>query len=165
MPVDVNAQTIQFFACAVSGGAIGVLYNLFAAIRRGFSFGRVATFFVDFIFWIAGTVVFFCILNVSCSGEITWYGLLGAILGLVLYLTSVSRIVYPVLLNLVKLIKKLLLFCIKIFIMPFYKMFKALSKLFKPVKKLAQNKRKKASNFVKNNVEKIKRLGILLKKI
>ena len=63
MPVDVNAQTIQFFACTLSGGAIGVLYNLFAAIRRGFSFGRVATFFVDLIFWIAGTVVFFCILH------------------------------------------------------------------------------------------------------
>jgi len=165
MPVDVNAQTIQFLACALSGGAIGVLYNLFAAIRRGFSFGRIATFFVDFIFWVAGTVVFFCILHISCSGEITWYGLLGVILGLVLYLASASRIVYPVLLGLVKLIKKLLMVCVKIFITPFYKIFKALSKLFKPVKKLAQNTRKKTSNFVKNNVEKIKRLSILLKKI
>ncbi len=165
MPVDVNAQTIHFFACALSGGAIGVLYNLFAAIRRGFSFGRVATFFVDFIFWIAGTMVFFCILHISCSGEITWYGLLGVMLGLVLYLASVSRIVYPILLNLVKLLKKLLMFCIKIFIVPFYKIFKSCGRLFKPVKKLAQNTRKKASNFVKNNVEKIKRLGILLNKI
>ena len=165
MPVDVNAQTIQFLACTLSGGAIGVLYNLFAAIRRGFSFGRIATFFVDFIFWVAGTVVFFCILHISCSGEITWYGLLGVILGLVLYLASASRIIYPVLLGLVKLIKKLLMFCVKIFITPFYKIFKVLSKLFKPVKKLAQNTRKKTSNFVKNNVEKIKRLSILLKKI
>ncbi|MBQ9097049.1 MAG: spore cortex biosynthesis protein YabQ [Clostridia bacterium] len=165
MPVDVNAQTIQFFSCALSGGAIGVLYNLFAAIRRGFSFGRIATFFADGFFWVAGTVVFFCILHISCSGEITWYGLLGVILGMVLYLASASRIVYPVLLGLVKLIKKLLKFCMKIFIMPFYKIFKVLSKLFKPVKKLAQNTRKKTSNFVKNNVEKIKRLGILLKKI
>ena len=165
MPVDVNAQTIQFLACALSGGAIGVLYNLFAAIRRGFSFGRIATFFVDLFFWIAGTVVFFCILHISCSGEITWYGLLGVILGMVLYLASASRIVYPILLNFVKLIKKILMVCIKIFIMPFYKIFKVLSKLFKPVKKLAQNTRKKTSNFVKNNVAKVKRLGILLKKI
>ena len=165
MPVDVNAQTIQFFACVLSGGAIGVLYNLFAAIRCGFSFGRIATFFVDFIFWIAGTVVFFCILHISCSGEITWYGFAGVFLGLVLYLASASRIVYPLLLKLVKLIKKILLFCIKIFIMPFYRMCKVFGRLFKPVKKLAQNTRKKTSNFVKNNVEKVKRLGILLKKI
>ena len=165
MPADVNAQTIQFLACAASGGAIGILYTLFAAIRRGFSFGRIATFFVDLIFWIAGTVVFFCILHISCSGEITWYGLLGVILGMVLYLASVSRIVYPLLLNLVNLIKKILMICIKVFIMPFYKIFKVLGRLFGPVKKLAQNTRKKAFNFVKNNVAKIKRLSILLKKI
>ena len=108
MPVDVNAQTIQFFACVVSGGTIGVLYNLFAAIRRGFSFGRIATFFADGFFWIAGTVVFFCILHISCNGEIEWYGLLGVILGLVLYLSTLSRVIYPGLLKLVKLIKKLL---------------------------------------------------------
>ena len=165
MPVDVNAQTIQFLACVLSGGAIGILYNLFAAIRCGFSVGRIATFFVDLTFWIAGTAVFFCILHISCSGEITWYGLLGVMLGLTLYLSSASRIVYPILLNIIKLIKRLLTFCIKIFIMPFYKIFKVCGRLFKPVKKLAQNTRKKTSNFVKNNVEKIKRLSILLKKI
>ncbi|MBR3576066.1 MAG: spore cortex biosynthesis protein YabQ [Clostridia bacterium] len=165
MPVDVNAQTIQFFACALSGGAIGVLYNLFAAIRRGFSFGRIATFFVDFTFWIAGTVVFFCILHISCSGEITWYGLMGVVLGLVLYLASASRFVYPLLLSLVKLIKKVMTLCLRVVIMPFYKIIKWVCRLFKPVKKLAQNTRKKTFNFVKNNVAKIKRLSILLKKI
>ena len=46
--------------------------------------------------------------------------------------------------------------CIKVFIMPFYKIFKVLGRLFGPVKKLAQNTRKKAFNFVKNNVEKIR---------
>ena len=165
MPADVNAQLIQFFACIISGAAIGVLYNLFAAIRTGFSLKRVATFFMDFVFWNAGTVVFFCILNISCSGEITWYGFAGVLLGLVLYLASISKAVYPLLLGLVKLIKKLLLFCLRVLLKPLYKMAKAFCRLFRPVKKLAQNTRKKATNFVKNNVAKIRRIGILLRKI
>ena len=165
MPADVSAQLIQFCACILSGAAIGVLYNLFAAIRRGFLFGRIATFFVDFIFWIAGVLVFFCILNISCSGEITWYGFAGVFLGLILYLVSISKTVYPLLLYIAKIFKRLLRFCLRILLTPIGKMVKVIRRLFNPVKKLAQNTRKKATNFVKNNVEKIRRIGILLKKI
>ncbi len=144
---------------------MGVVYNLFAAIRRVFTFKKVATFIADQFFWIIGLFVFFCTLHITCSGEITWYGCAGMTLGLVLYLASLSRFMYFLLLKLVELLKKLILAVFKIFLMPLIKIIKAIKPIFRPIKKLAQNSRKKTSNFVKNNVAKVRRLSILLRKI
>ena len=165
MPVDVRTQTITFFSCIAFGMAMGIIYTLFAAIRRVFTLKKTATFVIDQCFWIIGIVMFFCMLHITCGGEIKWYEFAGMFLGLILYLAGMSRFFYPVMFYIVKTVKKIIMLILKVILTPFFKIFKIFSPVFKNIKRLAQNTRKKAKNFGKNNVEKIRRLSILLKKI
>ena len=165
MPVSINQQTIVFLSCILTGIAMGFFYDLLSGIRNGFSLGKATVFLLDSIFWLAGAIVFFSVLYYTCGGDVRWYVFVGMLLGMFFYLLTLSHIIQPIFTRFVLFVHKLLKKILHILFLPIFKILKFLVKLCSPLTKTMKSALKKQKNFVKKNVEKIKRIGILLKKV
>lgn len=165
MPVSINEQTIVFLSCIVAGLIMGVIYDLFSGIRNGFSLGKGMVFILDNVFWAIGVAVFFTTLYITSGGIARWYVFLGMFLGLFFYLITISHLVLPFMIKLVKFLRKFFIKIISIILFPIVKLIKILSKGIGPIRSIVKSVQNKYENFVKKNVEKFRRIGIILKKV
>lgn len=165
MPVLASVQLGGFLIFILSGFALGVIYDLISALRLNFPGMKIASSVLDTVFWIIFALIFFAVLQIFQNGEFYFFFLVGAILGFVLYLFTLSKIFLPLLVKTVKLIRR----AVSRILNAIYGFFRAILRFFAPIYRFwgdfVQFILKRIMNFVKKTVEIIRRFGVLLKKV
>lgn len=119
------SQQLKIFALSCAGGAfIGVLYDVFRAVRLAVPHGRAAVFAEDCLFFILSGIYLVLFAMLFARGQLRMYMVLGSVLGFTVYILSVGRVVIGVLLK----IKRFITAVINFFWKPICKMFKYISK-------------------------------------
>lgn len=165
MPVLATAQLCGFIICTCVGFVLGILYNIFSAARLCIPPLKIVSSFFDAFFWLIFTLIFFIILQNFCGGELHWFFIVGSVLGFILYLFTLSRFLMPILHKIMRFavesIKRIFRFTFNFFV----RIFHFLSPIGKFLHTFVQFILKRIINFVKKNVEIIRRFGVLLKKV
>lgn len=105
-------QAYLFLVFSLTGVTIGVLFDFFRILRRTIKTSNIITYIEDVLFWIlTGLLVLYNIWYFN-NGEIRVYMFLGIILGVLIYMSTLSNI-------LIKIFSKILQIIIKVLELPF----------------------------------------------
>ena len=140
-------QAYLFLVFSLTGIAIGILFDFFRILRRSIKTSNIVTYIQDILFWIlTGIIVLYSIWYFN-NGELRIFVFLGLIIGILIYMTTLSSII-------IKIFSKLLVFLINILKVPNKVLHMLISKII-TVKAILFNKftkkiKIKKGNFVKN---------------
>lgn len=108
MNINVYYQLFNLLAFTITGIAIGVLFDIFRIIRKSFKTPDFITYIEDIIFWIlTGAILLFTIFTFN-NGEIRIYVFVGLILGLCIYILTLSKYFIKISVRILMIMKKIL---------------------------------------------------------
>ena len=85
-------QAYLFLVFSLTGVAIGILFDSFRILRRTFKTSNIITYIEDVLYWIlTGFLILYNIWYFN-NGEIRIYMFLGIILGVLIYMSTLSNI-------------------------------------------------------------------------
>ena len=126
LPETVSNQAFIFLYSIMGGILIAFIYDIFRIKRKAIRTTTLLVCIEDFLFWIIVALVMFGTLYYSNQGELRGYIFLGTVLGVILYVITLSRLVITVSLAVLnfsgkcfRLIFKLLFFPFKIIFIVF----------------------------------------------
>ena len=105
-------QAYLFIVFSLTGVVIGILFDFFRILRRSFKTSNIITYVEDVLFWILTGVLILYNIWYFNNGEIRIYMFLGIIMGLLIYMLTLSNII-------VSLFSKILKMLIRILEIPF----------------------------------------------
>jgi len=114
-----SGQAAAFLAAVAAGFVLGAFYDFFRVFRRLLRHKALATTIEDAAFWIIATLVMFYFLLGLNYGQLRGYLFLGAALGVVLYLSMLSRFFIKWALGAVAAIRMAALWFVGLIIAPF----------------------------------------------
>lgn len=134
-------QAYLFLVFTLTGVLIGILFDFFRILRRSIKTSNIITYIEDILFWILTGVLILYNMWYFNNGEIRIYMFLGIIIGVLVYITTLSNIV-------IKTCTKILNYIIKGLKVPFNAIITVFNKIFtiiisfstKFIKKLKNNK-------------------------
>lgn len=91
--LTVSEQVISFSYAIVSGVLLAFLFDLFRIKRKALGSGRFSLMLEDFLFWVLAGILLILMTFHSFHGEIRGFIYIGVILGICLYLVSLSKTV------------------------------------------------------------------------
>lgn len=142
----VTNQAYLFTVFIVNGLLIGFLFDFFRILRKTIKTSDFVTYIQDFIFWIlTGGLILFFTFKFN-NGEIRLFLFLGIIMGITIYIVSLSNFIIKINVEIITFIKKILKIPIKITLKIYKKLFlKPISFLIINIKKSIKNLPKKVS--------------------
>lgn len=143
----VQNQAYLFLVFSLTGVIIGVLFDFFRILRRAIKTSNLITYIEDILFWILTGILILYNIWYFNNGEIRVYMFLGIILGVLIYMSTLSSIVIKIFSKLLKIIIKTLELPFKTIILFFRKIITTFVTIFK---KTAKKFTIKKGNFVKN---------------
>ena len=97
-----------FLLFILTGISIGILFDIFRILRRSFKTIDFITYIQDFLFWIlAGAILLYSIFSFN-NGELRGYIFIGVILGVILYMLSLSKYIIRISVTIIKILKKII---------------------------------------------------------
>ena len=140
-------QAYLFLVFSLTGVAIGVLFDFFRILRRTIKTSNIITYIEDVLFWIlTGLLILYNIWYFN-NGEIRIYMFLGIIMGVLIYMSTLSNI-------LIKIFSKILQTIIKVLELPFKTIFLIFRKIFTTIvtffTKITKKYKNKEGNFENN---------------
>lgn len=143
----VQNQAYLFLVFSLTGVAIGILFDFFRILRRTIRTGNIITYIEDVLFWIlTGILVLYNIWYFN-NGEIRIYMFLGIIIGVLIYMSTISNIF-------IKLFTKILSTIIRVLEIPIKKIIEFLRKIITSIlsifTKYVKKIKIKKGNFVNN---------------
>ena len=133
-------QAYLFLVFSLTGVIIGVLFDFFRILRRTIKTSNIITYIEDILFWIlTGLLILYNIWYFN-NGEIRIYMFLGIIIGVLIYMSTLSNI-------LIKIFSKILQTIIKVIELPIKTIFAFFGKTFT---KIVKNFTNKKGNFENN---------------
>ena len=140
-------QAYLFLVFSLTGVIIGILFDFFRILRRSIKTPNIITYIQDILFWIlTGIIVLYSIWYFN-NGELRIFVFLGLIIGILIYMTTLSSII-------VKIFTKILVFGINILKVPFKIIYSLISKIITGIvvlfNKITKKLKIKKGNFVKN---------------
>ena len=143
----VQDQAYLFLVFSLTGVAIGVLFDFFRILRRTIKTANIITYIEDILFWVLTGILILYNIWYFNNGEIRVYMFLGIILGVLIYISTLSNIVVKLFTRILGTIIKVLELPFKTIIAVFRKIITAILSLFtKYVKKIKIKK----GNFAYN---------------
>ena len=143
----VQDQAYLFLVFSLTGVAIGVLFDFFRILRKTIKTANIITYIEDILFWVLTGILILYNIWYFNNGEIRVYMFLGIILGVLIYISTLSNIVVKLFTRILGTIIKVLELPFKTIIAVFRKIITAILSLFtKYVKKLKIKK----GNFANN---------------
>ena len=140
-------QAYLFLVFSLTGVAIGILFDFFRILRRTIKTNNIITYIEDILFWIlTGLLLLFNIWFFN-NGEIRVYMFLGIILGVLIYMSTLSNILIKVFSKILQTIIKVLGIPFKTIISIFRKIITIAEPLFTNITKKIKNKK---GNFENN---------------
>lgn len=110
--IMVQNQSYLFLVFTLTGVIIGILFDFFRILRKIIKTGNIITYIEDILFWIlTGMLVLYNIWYFN-NGEIRIYMFLGIIIGVIIYISTLSDI-------LIRLFAKILSTIMKALKLPF----------------------------------------------
>lgn len=145
-----NNQAYLFIIFIINGIFIGVLFDIFRILRKSFKTSDFITYIEDAMFWIlSGILTLYFIFNYN-SGEIRFYIFLGIMLGIIVYILTISKYIIKFSVYIITFIKNIIAKIINIIIYPFKFLLNIIKKLlFRPFSFIFINIRK---FFAKNKL-------------
>ena len=142
-------QAYLFLVFSLTGVIIGILFDFFRILRRTFKTSNFITYLEDVLFWILTGVLILYNIWYFNNGEIRIYMFLGIILGILIYMLTLSSILIKIFSMLFRMLINVLELPFKTIISVFRKLITAIEKIFIKFSKKITNKK---GNF-ENNVE------------
>lgn len=157
---EVYNQLFCLLIFILTGLVIGILFDIFRILRKSFKTTDFITYLEDIIFWIlTGCIMLFSIFIFN-NGEIRSYVFIGIAIGIILYMLVISRFFIRISVNIIKFIKKILSYPIKLIKNVVTKIIlKPTLKILKNIHDLTKNKPKHINKHKKMD----KKEGILEK--
>ena len=132
-------QAYLFLVFSMTGVAIGILFDFFRILRRSIKTSNFITYIEDVLFWIlTGLLVLYNIWYFN-NGEIRIFMFLGIILGVLIYMSTLSNII-------VKIFSTILQTIIKILETPFKVVSRAFMTIYTKLLKKFANKERNFEN-------------------
>ena len=101
-----NNQLYLFLIYVVSGVAISIFFDIFRVLRKSIKTSNLITYIEDAVFWIiVGLFLIWEIFTIS-YGELRSYIFLGLVLGVILYMATVSKYFIKINVQILNIIKK-----------------------------------------------------------
>lgn len=152
-----NNQAYLFVIFIINGILIGILFDIFRILRKSFKTVDIVTYIQDVIFWILTGILTLYFIFTYNNGEIRLYVFLGIILGILLYILTISKYIIKFSVIIITFIKSIIGKFIKIIIYPFNFIFKIIKKvLFRPfsfviinIRNIFTKNKLKINNFIK----------------
>ena len=170
----VNEQASLFLIFSLNGVIIGILFDIFRILRKSFKTRDILTYLEDIIFWILTGIIILYSMCRFCDGELRFFMILGIIMGLIIYILTISKYVMKVSLFVVGIIKKSIFILIKILSYPFKIIIDFIKKvIYKPIaiicinirKNIYNNGKKIYNDILQKNTKKCKKKrGFFIKK-
>ncbi len=156
----INNQLTQFFLYIVSGMAISIFFDIFRVLRKSIKTSNIITYIEDTIFWIiVGLFLIWEIFTIS-YGELRGYIFIGIILGIGIYLVTISKFFINVNVKILNFFKKIIHKISNVIRNIFSHLLKLIRPFFilirKPICFLFVNLRKISNNFQLESTKKIK---------
>lgn len=115
-------QAYLFLVFSMTGVAIGVLFDIFRILRRTIKTSNIITYIEDILFWILTGILILYNIWYFNNGEIRIFMFLGIILGVLIYICTLSKIF-------IKIFSKVLLVIKKVFELPIKTILSILKKI------------------------------------
>lgn len=122
----VKIQLIKLCIFFATGLAIGILFDIFRILRKSFKTSNLITYLEDISFGILSFIIFIIVLLKYNNGEIRNYVIIGLLLGITLYICTISEYFIKINVFLISFFKKIIyipyLFVLKVlkfFMKPF----------------------------------------------
>lgn len=140
---EVCNQLFCLLIFILTGLVIGILFDIFRILRKSFKTTDFITYLEDIIFWIlTGCIMLFSIFIFN-NGEIRSYVFIGIAIGIISYMLIISRFFVKISVSIIKFIKKILSYPIKLIKNIFSKIIlKPTLKILKNIHNLTKNKPK-----------------------
>ena len=129
-------QAYLFIVFSLTGVVIGILFDFFRILRRSFKTSNIITYVEDVLFWILTGVLILYNIWYFNNGEIRIYMFLGIIMGVLIYMLTLSNII-------ISLLSKILISIVKVLELPFKTLFSIFHKFFTVIMKIFNNFSKK----------------------
>ena len=171
----ISNQAYSFAICIICGVIIGIFFDIFRILRKSFKTPDLITYIEDLIFGLITGIFLVFILFVLNNGQLRFYIFFGLILGIILYLITISKLFIKINVAVIITIKKIIsriLFIIlypfktllkfiksiisKIILKPFRILTINIKKIFKP-RKSKNIKEDKTKNIIKQRLIKSKK--------
>jgi spore cortex biosynthesis protein YabQ len=132
MDNTIAMQLYSLLIFTISGIAIGVFFDIFRILRRSFKTSDIITYIEDILFWICSGSLFVYVLFKYNNGEIRNYVVIGLLLGIFFYFTTVSKYFIKISVTIVIFIKTIIIKILKIVVYPLKIILKSVRKILKP---------------------------------
>ena len=132
-------QAYLFLVFSMTGVAIGVLFDVFRILRRTIKTSNIITYIEDVLFWILTGILILYNIWYFNNGEIRIYMFLGIIMGVLIYMSTLSNII-------IKIFSKILQTTIKILELPFKTIISIFKKILTTIEPIFTNFAKKFTN-------------------
>ena len=107
MDISIYSQLFNLLIFFLTGIVIGILFDVFRITRKSFKTPDFVTYIEDILFWIlTGLILLFTIFKFN-NGELRIYIFVGLILGMVIYLLTISKYFIKISVLILKFIKKI----------------------------------------------------------
>lgn len=136
-------QAYLFIVFSLTGVVIGILFDFFRILRRSFKTSNIITYVEDVLFWILTGVLILYNIWYFNNGEIRIYMFLGIIMGLLIYMLTLSNIIVSLFSKILKILIKILEIPFKTIISIFHKIITIIIKIFKKFTKKIKIKKGK----------------------
>ena len=118
MTTETINQSYLFLIFILIGIVIGVLFDIFRVLRKSFKTNNMITYIEDILFWLLSGCVLIYSIFVFNNGEIRGYIFLAIILGILIYMCSISNFFCKTSIVIIDCIKNIIIKVIKIIKVP-----------------------------------------------
>jgi len=165
-----SGQAWLFLTTVAAGFAIGFVYDLFRITRKTVRHNSVMVQLEDILYWLAVSLLMFYFMLDRNYGEIRFFSIAGAALGMVLYFYSLSVVVMKVSVAIIEFFKKVILTVVRILLAPVRWLIRMLMPPFKWLFRWGGGKARRTTRYIKrgtgNRVRGIRReVAVMLKKV
>lgn len=139
-------QAYLFLVFSLTGVAIGILFDIFRILRRSIKTLDIITYIEDILFWIlTGLLVLYNIWYFN-NGEIRIFMFLGIIMGILVYMSTLSSAIIKIFSKILQTIIKVLELPFKTINIIFRKIITTITKIFTKIIKKFENKKGNCAN-------------------
>lgn len=153
MKADTIRQVYLLGIFIINGILVGVIFDIFRILRKSFKTPDWLTLIEDILVWQIVSAMIIYSIFIFNNGQIRIYFFIGIVIGIILYLLTISKIFIVINVKILNIIKKTINLCLtpffliikflkKLFINPVIKIYIKLQKIIKESKKKTEKKRR-----------------------
>lgn len=116
-----NNQALLFLIFSLNGVIIGLIFDFFRILRKSFKTSDLITYIQDILFWILTGISVIIFMYFFSNGTIRLYMFLGLLLGVFIYILTISQFIIKIFVFLIKIFKNFLNKIINVGIIPLKK--------------------------------------------